>query len=65
MSNDSTIKLNEREYRVSQSWASEAIKKWKSSKTIRAEFGNDLGAYAAYCEAEAAGLVKNYNYTKG
>lgn len=34
------------------------IHEWKTNPSIRAEFNNNLPAYSAYREAEAAGLVR-------
>jgi hypothetical protein len=42
--------------------ASEAA--WRTDPTIRAEFG-DLGVYRAFCKAEAAGLVKLIDRSRG
>lgn len=38
--------------------SSTIIKSWKETPAIRAEFGNDVKRYIAYCDASNRGLVK-------
>ncbi len=43
---------------MSETLSETMIREWKSSPELQAEFMGDFQAYAAFCKANAAGLVR-------